>query len=443
MKKGIWAGIFLAMLGIAAGLYFFWEEIVLIVAPKAVLTTSLTKLVDQLEERFEGDPLWVLLDLVDPDGRYTADVNFRTENELLGSVDYDLNVKTDFQAHRLYASGTATMAQRELDLSLYLDKDKMAVSSDGLVDGQYYGITYESFREDIYSIPLLKWMVSDKVLTNWENSIRNIQNAMQQEIRIPQIPDLEHSEIKKLLFGVLTMPCHIEKTTFWLDGEVVTCHKMDYVLAGEEVGKIIASFTNQNFGGDTSATVSFYLYEKSVICMKIRCNSGVERFDAEMNLGLNPVEEPIDVVVSRNGEQLDSYFSANVNTLRTDNLYSARWEVQNTNLGNTVSFSCDYAWNPDNGEMELRLNDASERVVFIFRKQEDDVYIKTDDVAKALGMFTSKNSRILSDNISCTMVISDGSAISEPEYKNLNKWSINDFLGLMSGVGALIGLNIG
>lgn len=443
MKKGILAVVFLAILGIAAGLYFFWEEIVLFVAPKTVLTTSLTKLVDQLEERFRGDPLWILLDLVDPDGRYIADVKLKTENTLLGSVDYDLNVQTDFQEHQLFASGTATMAQRELDLSLYMDMDKVAVSSDGLVDGQYYGITYESFREDIYSIPLLKWMVNEKVLTNWENSIKNIQNAMQQEVFIPRIPDLEHSEIKTLLFGVLTMPCHVEKTTFCLDGEVVTCHKMDYVLAGEEVGKIIASLTNQNFGGDTSVTVSFYLYDKSVICMKMICSYGVERFGVEMDLGLNPLDNPIDIAVLRQGEKMDSCFSANVNTLHAENLYSEQWKVQNTNFGNSVSFTCDYAWNPDNGEMELCVNDASEKVVFIFRKQEDGVYITTDDAARALGMLTTKSSRILNDNASCTMVISNGSAISEPENKNLDMWSINDFLGLMSGVGTLIGLSIG
>ena len=440
MKKRFYCGILVIAVSFLACVCFLREDLWILATPKTVLTTSLTRIISQLEERFREDPFWVLLRTIDADGQYTANVNMPTHNKLIGRVDYDLVVQTDFNEHRLSATGTASTEKREIDLALYMDADRMAFSSDELVDGQFYGITYDSFRKDICSIPLLKLMVNDNILTNWENSINKIRGAMRSEILTPKIPDFNSKEIKALLLGVLALPCQIEKTTIGVNNEVVTCHKMDYRL---EVGKIASSLTGQNFGYDTTAIVSFYLYEKSVIRIEIKCSCDEENFDMQVGLGVNPQEGPLTLLLSRHGSAVNSRLYIDVNTLRTENMHSEQWNIQNEKNGVSATYVCDYIWNLHNGEMRLRINEAPERVSFVFREQENGVFIQTDDLVGIIRMLVNNQETFFSeDDVRCAMTLSKGSSVSTPEFKNIDKWSLSDFLGLMSGIGSLIGLKL-
>lgn len=443
MKKRFWGYVFLTLLVVAIAACFLWEDILLLAAPKVILTTSLTNVIDQLEERFQENPMKILLRALEQDGQYTANVNMQMDNKLLGNVNYDMTVQTDIKAHRIRATGRAATEQREIDLSLYMDTDYMAVSSDGLVDGQYYGISYDSFVKDIRSIPLLNLMINDNLLTEWEGAVHKIQDGMQQEVVLPVIPEIKAAEIKALLFGIIALPCQTEKTTFWLDDEVVTCKKMDYHLEGAAVGEVISSLTNQSFGSDASVQISFYLYEKSIIRMAVICRSDSKNIQATVDLGMNPLENPLSIEYSKQGMKTNSYFGAVVNTLRAENIYSERWEVRNINNGNESFFSCRYVWNPSNGAMEVSLNDAVDNVSFVFRENTEGIYIQTYDFGRFVKMFSQTRPLIsLGNDVECSMIISGGSIIDKPGYKNLNQWTASDFLGLMSGVGSLIGINL-
>lgn len=443
MKKRFWRCFLFVVICITIGLCFFWEDVLLLFAPKAVLTASLTRVIDQLEDRFQDNPVRILWNALDSDGQYTAKVNMQTDNKLLGTVDYDMIIQTDLNAHRLHAAGSASTSHREIDLSLYMDTNYMAASSDGLVDGQYYGITYNSFPEDIRSIPLLRYMISDSLLNEWENSVNKIQEAMGREIKLPEIPKLEPDEIKALLFGCLALPCQTEETTFFLDDVIVNCKKMDYHLGGAEVGKVLSSLMNQSFGSDTSLVISFYLYEKSIVRIGLICKSGVQDFNLKIDLGRNPLENPLAIAYSGRDPYTNTQIAGVVDTRRAENFYSERWEINKEYNGDKSVFSCQYIWDANNGEMKLRLDDVAEEVSLDLRECEEGIYVATDDVIGLVRMMTKSDSiKVLGNDVDCSMIISDGSQINKPEYKNLNQWSVSDFLELMGGIGSLISINL-
>lgn len=418
-----------------------WDSLVIHIAPKAVLTSALSKVFSQLEERFQNDPLLILCQSIDPEGKYTASIKMETDNNLLGPVSYDMIVQTDGKNHCLSASGTAATAKKEMDLSLYMDTEFIAVSSDSLVNGEHYGISYESFEEDIRSIPLLSFMVSDHLLTQWGNSVKNIQAQMQQNYSLPVLSDINANEIKALLLGVIAMPCEIEETSFLLDGTAVVCDKLNYTVRGQQVGEFLTELTHKDFGEDAAITASFYLYEKTLIRITLVCKAEEQLMQVGVDLGLNPKENPISLQGIHYGVETTDLFTAKVNTLQGENLYTEHWELETTIDDSTNRIAFDFEWEPVSGAMRLNVNDISETVSLILQKRENGVYVNSYDFCDLLQVITRKdNFALMNGTTSCEMTVTKGSEIVKPEYKNLDQWSMEDFLGLLNGVGALIGL---
>lgn len=420
----------------------FWDAIWLRVAPKAVLTSALTKAFSQLEERFREDPLLIVARSADPEGKYTADLTLETERELLGKVTYDMTVQTDGVSHQLLAKGLAKTADKELDLSVYMDSGFMAVSSEDLVKGNYYGITYETFASDLRKIPLLNFMVSDSLLAQWDASVQNIQEQMSRTYALPALPEISQEDTRKLLLGVAAMPCEIEKCSVLLDGNAVTCHKLDYRVSGEQVGNILSQATNRDYPSDTSVTVSFYLYQNCVIKLMLSCEAGESAVSYSLSLGMNPGE---DTLLLQEIDSSDGQFKeliTSVSTQRSESSYEETWNIRKTEEGNSSAVSVSFEWNPTSGDMVLQSGGAA--VSLNLTETENGFCLVTDDFVQLIKIATqSVSTSTGSGKIPCTMTITKGSEISVPAYKNLDQWSLEDFLVLLGGIGSLLGIHIG
>lgn len=422
----------------------FWEAIVIRVAPKAVLTSALTKVFSQLEERFRDDPLLILARSFDPDGRYTADMQMKTEKELLGQITYDMTVQTDGTAHQLLATGTARTSSKALDLSVYMDADFMAVSSEGLVNGNYYGITYDTFASDLRKIPLLNVVVSDSLLSQWDDSVQGIQEKMSRTYALPKLPEASREDVQKLLLGMVAMPCQIEKCSILLNGDPVTCYKLDYSASGQQVSGVLSQITDGDFSEDVSVTASFYLYQNAVVKLLLICEAGESSMRYSLDLGLNPAEDVLTLqsIENRNG-QFEGMTVA-VTTQNRGNCYAETWEGHKTSGGETSQISFAYEWDPESGDMLLTPDGSSESLSLNLTETEDGFRIVTNDFSRLMqAIIRDPLSTSKASTVSCTMTVTKGSEIVTPAYKNLDQWSMEDFFTLLGGIGALIGINIG
>lgn len=444
MKENKWIILAALLLTVLVFVAIFWDNLILRIAPKAVLTSALTKVFTQLEERFQNDPLLILAKNIDPEGKYTANIKTETENRLLGRVSYDMIVQTDANRHCLSAEGTAATAQTAMDLSLYMDSDFMAVSSDTLVEGTFYGIGYESFPDDIRSIPLLNFMVSDHLLSQWDASVKNIQAQMKKDYFLPRIPEVGAEEIKALLLGILAAPCEIEQISLLLNETTVTCKKLDYKVRGAEVENFLSKLFSKEYEDNASITASFYLYEKALIKISIACGTENDLIQCSLDLGLNPSEKPLTLQGTRKAADSTDHFTATVSTSQGENLYTEQLAVQFTSNDAVKHFSLQFKWEPVSGAMQLNINNTPEAIPLTFLEIEDGFYIITNDFNKLLNAISEeKGASIIGQRSSCIMTVKKGSEIIKPEYKNLNQWSLDDFTNLVSGIGSLIGLRLG
>ncbi len=409
------------------------------IAPKAVLTSALSKAFAQLEDRFQGDPLLILADTYDPEGKYTADVELAAENEILGTVVYDMTVQTNSSAHQISAAGAAKTSGQTLDLSLYMDADFMAVASDGLVDGNYYGITYDTFASDLRKVPLLNFLINDNLLDKWDDSVQSIQAQISRSYTQPMKADISKEEMYKVLLGIAALPCEVGETSVVLNETAITCKKLDYQISGEQIGSLLSQLTSGTYSGDATVIVSFYLHEDTVVRIALSGAAGASVFQYSLDLGMNPSENPLTLQGS-NGR---SDFAITVTTQNSGDRYAEAWDIRKTAGGAAQNHSFAFDWNPQSGALELRTGTLREALSLNLSETEQGFRLATDDILQLIKA-VDPESQITrkATPMACTMTVEKGSQITVPGYKNLDQWSMEDFLTLLGGIGSLIGIKI-
>ena len=226
VKKKWWWILIPVLLLIVTACVLFRDTIVMYIAPKTVLTAALTDTVSKLDQRSQGSPLRIFLKGYDENGQNTASMELLTSNDLLGEIAYDMTVQADWSVHKLTADGTVTTGSTKLGLSAYLDKDFAAVTSTDLLQGGFYGITYNTFGSDIRRFRLLSLLTPDATLREWENSVFKIQAFMSKDRTLPQLPELTRRDVTGILIGVLALKSHVAIADVQVNGETLRCNQV-------------------------------------------------------------------------------------------------------------------------------------------------------------------------------------------------------------------------
>lgn len=405
---------------------------------KSMLTSGLGNTFSQLSQRFEGDPILILAECYHPEGKYTADMEMVTNQETLGTITYNMRVGVDLSAHQISATGIVKTSKQSMDLSLYLDPQFMAVSSDELAAGEYYGITYDTFSSDLRKIPLLNAIVNDTVLSRWDDSVQGIQAQVSRDYPRFQIPEFRQGEIRKLLLAVAAMPCQIQKADILAGEQTISCTELNYSISGEQMARVLSSLTGEKFEKDCTVYFSFYLYEDALVRFNLSGTTGETAFQYCFDLGRNPLENPLTLTGSYGTEKS---LSVTVSTQNSGNRYAESWDIRTISSGKEQNHSFAFDWKPENGALNFRTQKMSLPINVIFRKTESGLRLETGDLQSLLEPLLDEDWES-TDPISSVFTISKGSYMETPDYKNLDQWSMQDFLTLLAGVGSLVGIRL-
>lgn len=421
----------LAVIAVAA-IGFFGKNILLYIAPKAVLTSALDSAFSQLEQRFQGSPLLILADVFSWDGKYQAVMDAETTNDLLGTVSYDMTVNADAQSHRLLAQGTVQSRQRDLDITLYLDDTAMAISSEDLLQGSFYGITYDTFSSDIREFPLISMVVPDATIQEWEASVSGIKQSMSRSYALPQLPDISEAEMTTLMLGIMALPSRVTSENLQLNGETFPCQKISYSASGTQVGALVNAQS-------AAIAADFYLYESTLMQICVNVSTDEREVTAALTLGEDLLTCPILMQYAETNAGVYRDFVACVSTQRDNDSYAESWSIHKTGEGEE-SLSFSYAYDTASGDIQVTVGQA-EPVFFNLTKDESGVHLQTDDLSGLLQTLEQKKNAS-NKKISCTMTLSEGREVASPAYKNLDAWSMEDLLILLGGIGSLIGFQM-
>lgn len=414
----------------------FWDAAAVHLAPKAVLTATLTNTFARLEHRFAGSPLLILGRGLNADGKNTIQLSLDTTDDLLGDMAYRMNIQTDGIAGAAFAEGTVTTKGNILDLSLYMDGEFAAISSDSLLEGNYYGITYDTFSEDIRKNQLLAFMLGEKTIVEWEESVADLQVQMNRSYTMPEI---SQNDISMAMVGILALKAQVEQETLNLNGNELECFAVRFHAEGSEI-KAAAEHAQVELpfaiNEDSKLTASFYIYEDLVVQARLTV-TGPEGCELVLTLGDEPEGDDLTLKAVIHHSNSTQSYEAVVHTTSDESIYSERLRLSKTENGEQESTEIYYDYTPASGEAKLR-RDGRE-VELILTAAEEGFNLQTKDFEGLASILTGDED---DGNSPATITVTKESDISVPKYKNFDQWSMEDLLTLLGGIGSLFGLKV-
>ncbi len=446
MKRKWWIPLAAVVLALLLSLCFFGVRVR--IAPRLVLSRAMGNALEQLENRFADSPAHLIGEAADPLGRQQASLLLETEQELLGVVRYDMQLHTQLSPCRIHADGTVVTGGKALDLSLYLDGDFAAVSSNGLVEGSYYGITYETFPENIRSRQLLAALIGEKTISQWEQSVANLDTAMSRDVTLPE---LHKEDLVSVLYGILTLKPQVSR----IDTPAGAAPKTDAVIfraTGQEIAEMAAPYRDQltpalltvidEWKTDESAfvEVTFLLHKGDLVEIHVLMETERENTRIFVTLGTNPGTNQLSVDIETKSGENSIYTRLELDTASDELTYREKLRLSQTKNHETTKVSLEYAYDLSTGEMDLTVlrNGDKARLQLNLAGEGDNLTVISQNVAPLLNLFLKKP---LESPAICTLTVSPGGEVPVPEYQNLDQWSADDLLALLGGLGGLLGWN--
>lgn len=406
---------------------------------KMELYTAVSTACSELEQRLSGSPLALLREFAEPNCKFTADAKLQQETAYFGPVTYDLTIQTDGQTHQFLAQGTADTGDTPLELSVYLDENFAAVSSEDLVQGRFYGIAYDTFQEDIRQIPFLGLLVGDELMEDWDASAQSLRTGISRNYRLPQVPEIQWDTIKSALQGLATMPCKTEEEDFSLNGAAYPCQKFSFQTSGPKAADASSFITGTTYPEDTFLTAEFYIYEKKLLKAELCGTAGEGAAQFQMEFEMPPSASPLKLSESWEAGREVGAVDISLDTELLDAGIRDSWVLQKVENGRKETAAFSYDWDPGSGNLTLNLKGA-EPITMTLSKTDRGLRVVSRDFSQIMEQITQRKSS--GQQIACDLILRTGSQISVPEYKKIDTWSLEDFYALVLGVGSLFGIRI-
>lgn len=448
MKRKWWLVVASVLAALGISLCFFGVRVR--IAPRLVLYGALNDAFDRLEARFEDSPGHMLLDVYNPQGFYRADLQMETKMALVGLVRYDMDMQIQLQPRRVLGTGTVVAAKQALDLSVYMDGDFAAVSSDGLVEGNFYGICYDTFSQDVQQKDVLSFLIGEETLAGWEKSVSSLDAFMSRENLLPQF---SQSDIRAALYAFLTLDPQVSREKLQRNGERSSVHAITFRATGQQIAEA-AKPHREELTAETAAWIDkikddpefyieavFYLDRGTLLQLEAGLKSSEGGIQITAGLGEPDEKQALSVILEITEGEKQARFELSVENSSNNEAYQEKILFSSTQNGKNQTCCADYTYDLSSGEMDMSLtkNGEESRIRMHLAGEGETLTITTQDITPLINLFREKS---MENPAICTLTIMQGTEIAVPEYRNLDQWSLEDLWTLIKGLGSLIGIHL-
>lgn len=412
-KKMLWLVLAAATAIWVVFLWAFWDVLIMYIAPQAVLGDALLNTCTELEEYYEETPLPILLRGYNPEGQQTLHLELRSAAG--GEAKGDVQVQLDLKTNQILLDGKLPNEPGLGNISLYLSRDGAALTSGALLGGGYYGITFDTFSQDLRSIPLVSFLVSETLISKWEEEVGILQKKMDFRVNLPQIPKIDLAPLRAAPAALWILPGRVSSETIIdVDGQSLPCYKVAYKLEGEAARKLWKLAFGTDFTEGTFVQLTCFLHQKELVMLELNAQVDKEECSVLFRRSIGGDAFSADLTVS--GKKLS------MSTRKTGEQRSDVFRLDDAEFA--------YAWNKGTGDLAVQLS------------QKPPVAMKLEAVENGFRVESTELDKLVKTRLltgyHCTATVTKGTAVPQPTVKNLNQWSLEDLLIFLNGVWAVI-----
>ena len=237
LPKWIWitvASIVAVSLAACAIYFIFFQNI----SHLMTVGRALNNLAAEIEERTNNSPFkaLVMLPEIMEDGTITANVEY--SHDLLADwfgpelgAQVQLSSNTETREFALNLKETYSSGFNEIDL--YMNRERLALRL-GLLDNNYYGIKYDTFRDDIRVFGRLLFLDNETM-----DSMADIVDLINEIINLEEQDDLQQLYLEAFKKFAGSLKTSSSRTTFEAAGEGVRCTAIEISITKENILELI------------------------------------------------------------------------------------------------------------------------------------------------------------------------------------------------------------
>lgn len=455
---------------VALTLVFTWQALLMAIAPRAALSMAMNATAESFENRYKNAPSAIVSQGAEylKDGKLSigADVNYAGE-KVNAQVDFGFNE----EQKQTTVGAALTLRDQNLKANVYLDPDFAAVSADFFNDGTYYGIAFETFKEDIRQSIFGESLSEDTI----EQADKIIQSIL--DIYTLDIDEEELIKPYKEIIEQYMKDLDMEKSnqSVAIDGKDYTCDALAYHISEEDIQNLLRDIleTAQNdddlkalictdtiaeLSGadmeaefedaideamdaisdafkstDVSADMIFYVRHNRVIAIQLDEDIEVdeEKVDltVEVSFGLKATSDIVtNITAKADGETGHIKLISKVTD--ENEVYKETLTFEASIPGeDKIEAALSTKWNRDSGKLTLSVEAEADGETVEFditcklTKLENgfELLVNQKDIEDLLRQFGDVD---IPQDLTFTVSIrfTQGSNITKPEYVNIKQW---------------------
>lgn len=465
---------------IIAVVLLFLNSIIMMIAPTYAVMKASENTISLLSKRMDRSPLSAMQILADcgRDGTIGTDFSYSDSyTDFSGSI----SLMSKLSAQNYGMAATLSVGGEDLDLTALFNRDRFAFNS-SLIDDQYYGVTYDTFNQDIEAFADVAG-IDDEIVTMLQSYVEHMRSSMDSDL--PRMLE-KYGKLTEQFVKDLKPVVSSEQVT--IGGEKLGCKVVTYEITDDALDTLLEDFYAllsedpemreylssylgaQNFAlygmydygyGDSdeadgdalyddmmdelddaissfkkeysgSLNISYFISGNKLVRFEIAGEPKISgekvEFAAYADFGKNPDKNNIEVGFEGTDEYDDeiglkiTYQSEYASNVITENI-----KLKASSYGDSETVTLESAWDQKTGDITIALDTGY------------DDYEVDGNLKIAGGGLTLTLEDILLDEyddgyLDLTLTASKGTQIPNPSYVNLDKWD-EDFLNDLMDAG--------
>lgn len=290
-KKQYWILLPAVVLILAAAAMVFRDTLLMCLLPQIPLGKAIEGAAVRLETEIQESPLPILLRGYEEDGLNTLEARLSNDGAPVGR----LQIRADLEGNQIQLKGEFPEGSQLPGLDLYLNRDALALTSD-ILQGGYYGITFDTFAQDLDSIPLAARLLPPQLKGEWETSVRGLQEKMDWDISLPAIPQISREELKPALLGLWVLRPQVEAVE--RNSPEQLCWRISYRVKGKTAKFLWEKVFQGSYTGKEEICLTFYLYQNTLIQAEFSGTAGDRHMECRLTMEPEALSLILDETIS-------------------------------------------------------------------------------------------------------------------------------------------------